>query len=97
MSGGTKVRNKLQDCLQLEKETIGRVTSSMETWTAFLKVMARNYKYAYNDQLMIFVYLLDATACAGFETWKNKVKRYVKRGKKGIALIDRSGPKTRLR
>ncbi len=91
------MRNKLQDCLQLEKETIGRVTSGTETWTAFLKVMARNYKYAYSDQLMIFAQRPDATACAGFEIWKNKVKRYVMRGKKGIALIDRSGPKTRLR
>ncbi len=91
------MRNKLQDCLQLEKETIGRVTSGTETWTAFLKVMARNYKYAYSDQLMIFAQRPDATACAGFEIWKNKVKRYVKRGKKGIALIDRSEPKTRLR
>ena len=73
------------------------ITSNRDQWTAFLTTSARLYKYPYSDQLMIFAQRPDATACAEYDLWNDKMRRYIKRGSKGIALVDNSGERPRLR
>ena len=88
---------KLQACEQIAEKTATRITASHKSWTDFLKTAARLYKYPYHEQLMIYAQRPDATACAGYELWNEKMHRYVRRGSKGIALIDASGDRPRIR
>ena len=89
--------NKLQQYTELSKATAGQLTSSYEEWTAFLATAGRLYKYPFPDQMMIYAQRPDATACAEYDVWNQKMRRYVLRGSSGIALIDTSGDKARLR
>lgn len=73
------------------------VTGRQEEWKAFLATAARNYKYPYYDQLMIYLQRPEATACAEYDFWFDTMHRYVKRGAKGIALVDNEGDSPRLR
>ena len=73
-----------------------QLTKSREQWTAFLTTVARLYKYPYYDQLLIHAQRPQATACAEYDFWRNRMNRYVKRGSHGIGLIDVSGMKPRL-
>ncbi|MCC8075994.1 MAG: hypothetical protein LIO95_08670, partial [Clostridiales bacterium] len=88
---------KMQYYRQMAEETATGLTQSREQWTAFLRTAGRVSKYAYGDQLMIFAQRPEATACAEYDLWNNTMRRYVKRGSKGIALIDNSGDYPRLR
>jgi hypothetical protein len=74
-----------------------QITASHESWTDFLKTSAQLYKYPYHEQLMIYAQRPDATACAGYELWNEKMHRYVRRGSRGIALIDASGDRPGIR
>lgn len=65
---------------QLAEETAGRITASREAWKGFLTTSARLYKYPYEDQLMIYAQRPDATACAEYDLWNERMHRYVKRG-----------------
>ena len=89
--------NKVQYYAQMAEETARWITGSPEQWTAFLRTAARLYKYPYPDQLMIFAQRPEATACADYDLWNQIMRRYVKRGSKGIALLDPSGDRLRLR
>ena len=82
---------------ELAQQTAQRITGSRERWTAFLRTAGRLYKYPYHEQLMIHAQRPDATACAGYELWNNTMGRYVKRGARGIALLDNSGDQPRIR
>ncbi|OCN01343.1 DEAD/DEAH box helicase [Clostridium sp. W14A] len=82
---------------QMADHAATQITASHESWTDFLKTAARLYKYPYHEQLMIFAQRPDATACAGYELWNEKMRRYIRRGRKGIALIDVSGDRPRIR
>lgn len=82
---------KLQLLSDLAEETAKRVTSSFENWTGFLTIVGRLYKYPYHEQLMIYAQRPDATACAEYDRWNNTMNRYVRRGSKGIALLDPTG------
>ena len=73
------------------------VTGRQDEWKAFLTTAARNYKYPYYDQLMIYLQRPEATACAEYDFWFNTMHRYVKRGAKGIALVDNEGDSPKLR
>lgn len=77
---------------QLAAEATAMVTSSYQNWTSFLTTAARLYKYPFPDQLLIYAQKPDATACAEHELWNNRMRRYVKRGSKGIVLLDQSAP-----
>ncbi|MVB09524.1 hypothetical protein CAFE_01800 [Caprobacter fermentans] len=88
---------KLQACEQIAEKTATQITASHESWMDFLKTAARLYKYPYQEQLMIFAQRPDATACAGYEVWNDKMRRYVRHGSKGIALIDASGDRPGIR
>lgn len=82
---------------QMAEEAARQVTGSREQWTAFLTTAARLYKYPYNEQLMIYKQRPDATACAEYDLWNNTMRRYVRRGSKGIALVDLTGERPKLR
>ena len=77
--------------------TATHVTDSWQEWTAFLTTASRLYKYPFHEQLMIFAQRPDATACAEYDLWNDTMRRYVRRGSKGIALVDNSREKPRLR
>ena len=89
--------NKMQFYAQMAEDAARQITGSQEQWTAFLQTAARLYKYPYHEQLMIFAQRPDATACAEYDLWNDTMRRYVRRGSKGIALIDTRGDRPRLR
>ena len=89
--------NKIQYYTQIADDTAKQITGSYQNWTSFLKTVGRLYKYPYNEQLMIYAQRPDAIACADFDFWNQQWGRYVRRGSKGIALIDTSGENPRLR
>ena len=73
------------------------ITESSDGWKSFLATVGRLYKYSYPDQLLIHTQRPDATACAEYDFWNDRMNRYVKRGSKGIALLDYSRDNPRLR
>ena len=88
--------NKTEKYLALACKTADSFSRQWEHWAEFLITAARLYKYSYPDQLMIYAQRPDATACAEYDVWNNKMNRYVRRGSKGIALLDESGGYPRL-
>ena len=89
--------SKLQTYMQMADDAQRQITGSYRGWTGFLTTAARLYKYPYAEQVMIHAQRPDATACAEYDFWNEKMGRYVRRGSKGIALIDSSGERPRLR
>ena len=89
--------SKLQAYMQMADHTARQVTGSFGEWTAFLETAGRLYKYPFHEQLMIHAQKPNATACAEYDLWNNQMRRYVRRGTKGIALIDTSGDNPRLK
>ena len=88
---------KVDTYLALARETAQVLAGSAGAWTAFLDTASRLYKYPFHDQLMIHAQRPGATACASYEVWNDTMRRYVRRGAKGIALVDNSGDAPRLR
>ncbi|AHF09017.1 N-6 DNA methylase [Dehalobacter restrictus] len=88
---------KLQLITELAESTAHRIAKNPANWTSFLKTAAWNYKYPFQDQVLIYAQRLDATACAPIEVWNEKLGRWVNKGAKGIALIDDSGGRLSLR
>lgn len=76
---------------QLAEKTATVVTGSVEEWMSFLQSAARLYKYNYPEQLLIYAQRPEATACASYEIWNQTMRRYVRRGAKGIALLEENG------
>ena len=89
--------SKLDFYAQMADHTAKQVTGSFGEWTAFLETMGRLYKYPFHAQLMIFAQKPNATACADYDLWNKQMGRYVRRGSKGIALIDTTGDNPRLK
>lgn len=58
-----------------------------EMYTTYLRTMAKFHNYSFNNTLLIAMQRPDATLVAGFNAWKNKFNRYVKKGEKGIQII----------
>ena len=88
--------NKTQEYLNLAQQTAKELTRYWENWSDYLTTASRLYKYPFADQLMIYAQRPDATACADFDIWNNRMNRYVRRGAKGIALLDESSGFPRL-
>ena len=89
--------SKLQEYRRMSEEAQRQLTGSLERWQSFLKTASRLYKYPYHEQVMIHAQRPDATACAEYDVWNNTMGRFVRRGSKGIALIDTRGDRDRLR
>ena len=89
--------SKLQSYTQMAEQVAAGLTGSYQRWTAFLTTAARLYKYPFPEQMMIFAQRPDATACAEYDLWNNTMGRYVRRGSKGIALLDDNGDRPKLR
>ena len=89
--------NKAEQYARLAEETAGQLTGSLQQWTAFLTTAGRLYKYPYHEQLLIFAQRPDATACGEYDLWNKTMRRYVRRGSRGIALVDPSGDQARIR
>ena len=82
---------RINDYVQLAAQTAREISADGETWRSFLQTASTLYKYGFYDQMMIYAQRPDATACASFELWTNTMRRYVRRGAKGIALLDMTG------
>lgn len=83
--------------VELAQDTARQITSNYRSWTGYLSTASRLYKYPYSDQLLIHAQRPDATACAEYDLWNNTMRRYVRRGSKGIALLNTSGDQVSLR
>ena len=88
--------SKTEEYLALAQRTANGLTRYWESWTDYLTTASRLYKYPFADQLMIYAQRPDATACADFDIWNTRMNRYVRRGAKGIALLDESSGFPRL-
>ena len=88
--------NKTQEYLNLAQQTAKELTRYWENWSDYLTTASRLYKYSFADQLMIYAQRPDATACADYDVWNSRMNRYVRRGSKGIALLDESSGFPRL-
>ena len=88
---------KAEQYAQMADQVARQLTGSWQEWAGFLTTVARLYKYPFHEQLMIYAQRPDATACAEYDLWNNRMGRYVRRGSKGIALVDDSGDRPRLR
>ena len=88
--------SKTEEYLALAQRTANGLTRYWESWTAYLTTASRLYKYRFEDQLMIYAQRPDATVCADYDIWNNRMNRYVRRGSKGIALLDESSGYPRL-
>ena len=88
---------KAEQYAQMADQVARQLTGSWQEWAGFLTTAARLYKYPFHEQLMIYAQRPDATACAEYDLWNNRMGRYVRRGSKGIVLVDDSGDRPRLR
>ena len=88
---------KAEQYAQMADQVTRQLTGSWQEWAGFLTTAARLYKYPFHEQLMIYAQRPDATACAEYDLWNDRMGRYVRRGSKGIALVDDSGDRPRLR
>ena len=88
---------KVQSIIELAQETLLRITGSVQEWESFLDSAAWLYKSPFHEQTLIYAQRPDARACASFELWNDRMRRWINRGAKGIALIDDSGEKPSLK
>ena len=89
--------SKTQEYLALANRTANSLSRRWEHWAEFLITASRMYKYSFPEQLMIYAQRPDATACADYDVWNGRMNRYIRRGSKGIALLDESRGYPRLR
>ena len=81
---------RMQTLFEMSRDTSNRITSSDSEWMRFLQTAAKLYKYPFPDQLMIYAQKPDASACADYKVWTERMRRYVRHGARGIALLDYS-------
>ena len=89
--------DKLKSLVQMSEFIASNSTQTYENWTHFLQFSGRFYKYTYDEQISIYFQRPEATAVASYEIWNQQMRRYIKRGSVGIAVVDNSGDGTRLR
>ena len=89
--------SKLRLITELYGETLTQISKNPDDWISFLECAAMNYKYPFNDQVLIYAQRPEAVACAKIEAWNKQVGRWVNRGAKGIALLSEDNGYTNLR
>ena len=89
--------NKLDTLYELLEKSCHDIIQSEESWLSFLKTSGYLYNFNFTNQLLIYQQRPDAKACTDFETWNNRMNRWIKKGSKGIALIDDGGRYTKIR
>ena len=89
--------SKLRLITDLYGETLTQISKNPDDWMSFLECAAMNYKYPFNDQVLIYAQRPEAVACAKIEAWNKQVGRRVNRGAKGIALLSEDNGYTNLR
>lgn len=89
--------SKLRLITDLYGETLTQISKNPDGWMSFLECAAMNYKYPFNDQVLIYAQRPEAVACAKIEAWNKQVGRWVNRGAKGIALLSEDNGYTNLR
>lgn len=89
--------NKLDTLYELLEKSCHDIIQSEELWLSFLKTSGYLYNFNFTNQLLIYQQRPDAKACTDFETWNNRMNRWIKKGSKGIALIDDDGRYTKIR
>lgn len=89
--------NKLRLITDIYGETLTQISKNPDDWMSFLECAAMNYKYPFNDQVLIYAQRPEAVACAKIEAWNKQVGRWVNRGAKGIALLSEDNGYTNLR
>ena len=80
-----------------KKDRLKEITDSLEQgikdlfssgkYAEYLRTMSNFHSYSYNNILLIHSQKPNATLVAGFNKWKDKFSRYVKKGEKGIQII----------
>ena len=89
--------NKYQLINEMASETLKEITQNGESWIKFLNTASNNYKYSFNEQVLIYAQKPNATACADIETWNKKLRRWVNKGAKGIVLLSMENGRNVLR
>lgn len=89
--------NKLDTLYELLEKSCHDIIQSEEAWLSFLRTSGYLYNFNFTNQLLIYQQRPDAKACTDFETWNNRMNRWIKKGSKGIALIDDDGRYTKIR
>ncbi len=79
--------NKMQLITELSNNIIKDITNTPENWLSFLDTASNNYKYSFNEQILIYAQRPDATVCTDIDTWNKRLHRWIQKGSKGIALI----------
>lgn len=86
--------NRLTD---LYREALESVTATPENWLCFLQSAGRNYRYPFQDQLLIHHQRPDAIAVLEFSQWERRFHRGIRRGSAGITVFGRSNGRTHVR
>ncbi len=82
-----ELTRKEKQITELYYETTLDVGKNADNWISFLKRASFNYKYRFDEQILIYAQRPDAVACAETTIWNKKLKRWINKGSKGIALI----------
>ncbi len=88
---------KLDSYVQMAGRTANEITKNRENWTAFLGTASKLYRYSFTDLLLIHAQRPQATACAEFDLWNKRMRRYIRRGSKGIGLVQMNNGRPSLR
>ena len=64
--------SKYQLINEMANNTLHEITKDGSNWIEFLNTASNNYKYSFNEQVLIYAQKPNATACADIETWREK-------------------------
>ena len=89
--------SKFQFITEFYRATLAELTGDYESWTGFLRAACYNYKCPFDEQVLIYAQRPNATAVLELEKWNRQFGRLVNAGATGIAVIDETHGKGRLK